>query len=72
VSVVTESKRSDSSANGEKNHNSRARQRALGRELERFYRDLVQEPVPQTFLELIRHFDDNHGADGGEKRNEVS
>jgi hypothetical protein len=32
----------------------RARQRAIGRELRRMYDDVVQEPVPEDFLELLR------------------
>lgn len=35
----------------------RARQRAIGRELRRMYDDVVQEPVPDDFLELLRKID---------------
>ena len=35
----------------------RARQRAIGRELRRMYDDVVQEPVPEDFLELLRKID---------------
>ena len=32
----------------------RARQRAIGRELRRMYDDVVQEPVPDDFLDLLQ------------------
>ena len=35
----------------------RARQRAIGRELRRMYDDVVQEPVPEDFLELLQKID---------------
>jgi Anti-sigma factor NepR len=35
----------------------RARQRAIGRELRRMYDDVVQEPVPEDFLELLKKID---------------
>ena len=35
----------------------RARQRAIGRELRRMYDDVVQEPVPDDFLDLLRKID---------------
>ena len=38
----------------EKTVAARARQRAIGRELRRMYDDVVQEPVPDDFLELLR------------------
>jgi len=36
----------------------RARQRAIGRELRRMYDDVVQEPVPDDFLDLLRKIDE--------------
>jgi len=36
----------------------RARQRAIGRELRRMYDDVVQEPVPDDFLDLLRKVDE--------------
>lgn len=36
----------------------RARQRAIGRELRRMYDDVVQEPVPEDFLDLLKKIDD--------------
>lgn len=36
----------------------RARQRAIGRELRRMYDDVVQEPIPQDFLELLKKIDE--------------
>jgi Anti-sigma factor NepR len=45
----------------------RARQRALGRELRRIYDEVVQEPVPDDFLDLLRQIDE--GED--KKRNET-
>jgi hypothetical protein len=35
----------------------RARQRAIGRELRRMFDEVVQEPVPDDFLELLRKID---------------
>jgi len=42
----------------------RARQRALGRELRRHYDSVVEEPVPNDFLDLLRKID--HRRNGGE------
>ncbi len=42
----------------------RARQRAIGRELRRIYDGVVNEPVPDEFLDLLRKMDD---ADDGKK-----
>ena len=41
----------------EKTIAARARQRAIGRELRRIYDEVVQEPVPNDFLELLRKID---------------
>jgi len=43
----------------EKTVAARARQRAIGRELRRMYDDVVQEPVPEDFLELLHKIDAN-------------
>ena len=43
----------------------RARQRAIGRELRRMYDDVVQEPVPDDFLDILKRIDD--GAAKGKK-----
>ena len=39
----------------------RARQRAIGRELRRMYDEVVQEPVPEDFLELLKQIDESTG-----------
>jgi hypothetical protein len=39
----------------------RARQRAIGRELRRLYEDVVQEPVPDDFLDLLKKIDESKG-----------
>jgi hypothetical protein len=39
----------------------RARQRAIGRELRRMYDDVVQEPVPDDFLDLLKKIDESKG-----------
>jgi hypothetical protein len=39
----------------------RARQRAIGRELRRIYDDVVQEPVPDDFLDLLKKIDESKG-----------
>lgn len=41
----------------EKTIAARARQRAIGRELRRIYDEVVQEPVPDDFLELLKKID---------------
>jgi hypothetical protein len=41
----------------EKTVAARARQRAIGRELRRMYDEVVQEPVPDDFLELLKKID---------------
>jgi Anti-sigma factor NepR len=41
----------------EKTVAARARQRAIGRELRRMYDEIVQEPVPEDFLELLKKID---------------
>ena len=43
--------------NREKTIAARARQRAIGRELRRMYDEIVQEPVPGDFLELLKKID---------------
>ena len=35
----------------------RARQRAIGRELRRMYDEIVQEPIPDDFLDLLKKID---------------
>jgi hypothetical protein len=35
----------------------RARQRAIGRELRRMFDEVVQEPVPDDFLDLLKQID---------------
>ena len=40
----------------------RARQRAIGRELRRMFDEVVQEPVPDDFLELLKKIDAAAGA----------
>jgi hypothetical protein len=42
----------------------RARQRAIGRELRRFYDGVAEEPVPDEFLDLLRQIDGTLGVDG--------
>ena len=39
----------------------RARQRAIGRELRRIYDSVVNEPVPDEFIDLLRKMDDAEG-----------
>jgi anti-sigma factor NepR-like protein len=45
----------------EKTIAARARQRAIGRELRRMYDEVVQEPVPEDFLELLKKIDATAG-----------
>jgi hypothetical protein len=50
----------------EKVANIRSRQRAIGRELRRLYDDVVSEPVPDDFVDLIRKIDSKGGKKGNE------
>ena len=44
--------------NMEKAVAARARQRVIGRELRRMYEEVVQEPVPEDFLVLLKQIDE--------------
>jgi len=46
----------------EKSRAIRARQRAIGRELSRMFDQVVQETVPDEFLELLRQIDEKSGG----------
>jgi len=46
----------------------RARQRAIGRELRRMYDGVVNEPVPDDLMDLLRRMDDVDGTLGGKKK----
>jgi anti-sigma factor NepR-like protein len=48
--------------NREKARATRARQRAIGRELRRMYDDVAQEPVPDEFLDLLKQIDESGDA----------
>ena len=50
---------------GGKSRAVRARQRAIGRELRRMYDGVVNEPVPDEFLDLLRRIDE---ADAEKKK----
>ena len=54
----------------EKNRVIRVRQRAIGRELRRIYDNVVKEPVPDDFLNLLQKIDDHEDqhADEPEER----
>ena len=41
----------------EKTIAARARQRAIGRELRRLYDEIVQEPIPDDFVDLLKQID---------------
>ena len=55
----------DDDGNGGKSRAVRARQRAIGRELRRMYDGVVNEPVPDEFLDLLRRMDE---ADANKKK----
>jgi hypothetical protein len=42
----------------------RARQRAIGRELRRMFDDVVQEPIPPDFLDLLKKIDESGQGKG--------
>lgn len=46
----------------------RARQRAIGRELRRIYDGVVNEPVPDEFMDLLRRMDDGEGPRNDKKK----
>jgi hypothetical protein len=46
----------------------RARQRAIGRELRRMYDGVVNEPVPDDFLDLLRRIDESDAPGGPGKK----
>jgi hypothetical protein len=43
----------------------RARQRAIGRELRRMYDEVVQEPIPDDFVELLKKIDETRANKDG-------
>ena len=49
----------------EKTIAARARQRAIGRELRRMYDEVVQEPVPEDFVDLLRKIDETRSKKDG-------
>ncbi len=55
----------DEEEQGGKSRAVRARQRAIGRELRRMYDGVVNEPVPDEFMDLLRRIDD---ADADKKK----
>ena len=58
----------DDNPDGGKSRAVRARQRAIGRELRRIYDGVVNEPVPDEFMDLLRRMDDGDGASGDGKK----
>ena len=52
----------DDNADSGKSRAIRARQRAIGRELRRMYDGVVNEPVPDDLMDLLRKLDDVDGA----------
>lgn len=55
----------DEEGTGGKSRAVRARQRAIGRELRRMYDGVVNEPVPDEFMDLLRRIDE---ADADKKK----
>jgi hypothetical protein len=47
----------EKSPSRERNRAARARQQAIGRELRRIYDTVVQEPVPDEFMDLLKKMD---------------
>jgi anti-sigma factor RsiW len=46
----------------------RARQRAIGRELRRIFDGVVNEPVPDDFMDLLRKIDESGDTGGPGKK----
>ena len=66
VGKVQESKDASKSGGGtpvEDKRLIRARQRAIGRELKRFYDDVAEEPVPEDFQALLQQIDGSEPDD---------
>ena len=53
--------KNDPSDEGEKAITARVRQRAIGRELRGMYDDIVQEPIPDEFMDLLKKIDETSG-----------
>jgi urease accessory protein UreF len=49
------------SANRKGATEARSRQRAIGKELRRMFDEVVQEPVPNEFLDLLKRIDERSG-----------
>ena len=60
----TEKLSTDDNTDCDKARAVRARQRAIGRELRRMYDGVVNEPVPDDFMDLLRRIDET-GETGG-------
>jgi hypothetical protein len=58
----TENLTRDQEQDRDKTRAVRARQRAIGRELRRIYDGVVNEPVPDEFVDLLRKIDDADDA----------
>jgi urease accessory protein UreF len=66
----TKSLKTVKAADSEEARTVRARQRAIGRELRRFFDNVVEEPIPEDFRDLLRKIDGGETPDGEE--NEAS
>jgi hypothetical protein len=58
----TEKLTKDDEKDHDKTRAVRARQRVIGRELRRIYDGVVNEPVPDEFLDLLRQIDETDDA----------
>ncbi|HWA90959.1 MAG TPA: NepR family anti-sigma factor [Rhizomicrobium sp.] len=58
----------DETPDGGKARAIRARQRAIGRELRRMYDGVVNEPVPDDFMDLLRKMDDGEAPSDEKKK----
>lgn len=43
-------------------HEARVRQQAIGAKLRHMFDEVVNEPVPQEFLDILRRADERHGG----------
>jgi hypothetical protein len=57
--------RKDDPVDREKIAAARARQKALGKALQRMFDDVVQEPVPDDFTDLLKQIDQGSAKKGG-------
>lgn len=62
--MINPKKGEDSAVDREQVAVAKSRQKAIGRALQRMYDDVVQEPVPDDFTDLLRQIDESAKRSG--------